>query len=224
MRRSKEKVKILSYTDEKFTAEYLGELSLAINPSSFALKKEIKYNEDKEAGGSNSANSFNSYGPEAMSFDFIVDCTGVVEGTLESDKVSDIISNIEAHLYGYSSEAHRPPYVKLAYGEILFKGQLQNMDVDYQLFNSQGIPFRAKVSLSFSGYCEKNEQNKKNGKLSPDMSRVIILKEGDTLAALCQQIYDNSLLVGELARFNSLNGFRDIPAGTKLLFPHLRKG
>lgn len=221
---SKGKLKIVSYEDEKFSKKHLDELSLNINPSSVKLNQEINYNEDKEAGGMNSANTFNCYGNESLSFNFIIDCTGIFEGVKESDKVYDIIANINAHLYSYNSEAHRPPFVMIAYGEILFKGQLKSMDTDYLLFNSEGIPFRAKVSLTFSGYCEKNESNKINGKLSPDMSRIITLKGGDTLAALCMQIYDNSLLVGEVAKFNSLNGFRDIPAGTEILFPHLKKG
>lgn len=220
----KEKLLIVSYTDDKFSDKYLDELSLNINPSSLKLNKEINYSDDKEAGSLNSVNMFNSYSNESLSFDFIIDCTGIVEGTTPEDSVYGIVSDLNAHLYSYNSEAHRPPYVMIAYGEILFKGQLKIMDTDYLLFNSEGIPFRAKVSLAFSGFCEKGESNKRSGKLSPDMSRLVTFTEGDTLAAHCMRIYDNSLLVGEVARFNSLNGFRDIPSGVELLFPHLKKG
>ena len=43
--------------------------------------------------------------------------------------------------------------------------------------------------------------------------------EGQTLAALCDEIYGNSLLVGRVAKFNNLSGYRNVPAGRyKVLF------
>lgn len=55
------------------------------------------------------------------------------------------------------------------------------------------------------------------------MSRLITVKEGETLPYLCHKIYGDSLLVRQVARFNNLNSFRNIPAGTELLFPPLKK-
>lgn len=40
--------------------------------------------------------------------------------------------------------------------------------------------------------------------------------QGDALTAHCGYIYNNSLLVGEVARFNSLNSFREIPSGNSI--------
>lgn len=54
-------------------------------------------------------------------------------------------------------------------------------------------------------------------------SLLVTLKERQTLAALCYEIYGDALLVGQVARFNNLNGYRNIPAGTELLLPMLKK-
>lgn len=218
-----EKLKIKTYTDAKFSQQYLDTITLSINPESLRFVKGITYQEDKQLGSINTSNAFNKYKPETLAFDCIIDCTGVVEGTKEGDKVKSKVEDIEKHLFLYNSEAHRPSFVTIAYGEMLFKGQLTSIKEDYTLFNSQGTPLRADLKLEFSGYQSHNESNKSHTKLSPDMSRVIVMKEGDTLSALCYQIYGSALYVNEVARFNDLNGFREVSAGTKILFPPLKK-
>lgn len=218
-----EMLKMMSYTDAKFSQQYLDTITLIINPESLKFAKGITYQEDKQLGSINTSNTFEKYKPDTLSFDCIIDCTGAVQGTKEKDKVKDVVSNIEKHLFLFNSEAHRPSFVTIAYGEMLFKGQLTNIKEDYTLFNNQGIPLRADMKFEFSGFQSHNETKKSHTKLSPDMSRMIVLKEGDTLSALCHQIYGNALYVNEVARFNDLNGFRYLPAGTKVLFPPLKK-
>ena len=70
---------------------------------------------------------------------------------------------------------------------------------------------------------KEKEENKRFPKRSPDVSRMVTLKEGQTLAALCNEVYGDPLLVGEVARFNNLNGYRNVPSGTKILLPMLKK-
>ena len=219
-----EQMRMFAYRDEKFTQKHDKEkLTLSINPESLNLEKGIVYREDKQLGTTNGSNSFERYLPEKLSFSFTVDTTGVIEGTKDTDQAYVKIKELEDLLYAYNEEGHRPSYIVIAYGELIFKGQLASMKVDYTLFNNEGIPLRANVNLSFSGFRGSEEDKKKFSKLSPDISRLIIIKENDTLANLCYLIYGNSRLAPQVARFNNLNGFRDIPVGTELLFPPLKK-
>ena len=91
------------------------------------------------------------------------------------------------------------------------------------MFNNAGDALRAKVTIELVGYMASDEERKKYPKNSPDMSRLVTVKDGDTLAALCQEAYGDSTLVAQVAKFNNLNGFRNIAAGTELLFPPLRR-
>ncbi len=111
----------------------------------------------------------------------------------------------------------------VAWGVIIFKGQLSKMETQYTLFGANGMPMRAKLSLSFCGFLSDEEERKKAGKSSPDMSHLIMLKAGETVALVCGRIYGDPLLVDEVARINGLTGFRNVKAGTELLFPHLKK-
>ena len=214
---------IQAYSDDKFRSKQGGQITILLNPENVKTGKRIRYNKDKQLGAIGKNNIFDRYDSENLSFDFTIDCTGAVEGTLQSDTVTVKVKEIEDSVYCYNSELHRPSYVEIVYGSVMFKGQVAKMNVDYSLFNGAGDALRAKVGMEFVGYMASDEERKKYPKNSPDMSRLITVKDGDTLAKLCYETYGDSTLVAQVARFNNLNGFRNIPAGTELLFPPLRK-
>lgn len=216
-------LKFTAFKDEKYENKSGDTLSLPVIMELVKLDDKITYNKDKQLGSIGGSVRFNKYDPKQLELKFIIDCTGVVEGTKKSDKVYHKVNALEDLLYTYNSEGHHPSYVIVSYAELIFKGVLQFMNTDYTLFSAKGIPLRATVRLSFKGAMCSEEERKKYSKQSPDMSRLITVKEGETLPYLCHKIYGDSLLVRQVARFNNLSGFRNIPAGTELLFPPLKK-
>lgn len=217
-----EQLKFTAYTDAKYGSE-IGNHTVLMDPDTLKFGKEIIYREDQQLGAIGGNSRFERYKPEFLSFKFTVDCTGIVEGTKQKDSVYDKIQEMEKLLYVYNSDGHRPSYVLVQYVALLFKGQVKKMDVEYTLFSNTGIPLRATVELTFNGFRCSEEERKKFSKQSPDMSRLITVKEGETLPYLCHKIYGDSLLVRQVASFNNLSGFRNIQAGTELLFPPLKK-
>lgn len=217
-----ENLTFTAYIDGKYSNE-TGSYTALLDPGTFKFDKEIEYAEDRQLGAIGGNVKFVRYKAENLSFKFTVDCTGIVEGTEENDQVYNEIHQIESLLYIYNADGHRPSYVKVLYGTMVFNGQVKKMEVDYTLFDDKGNPLRATVSLTFIGFRSSEEERKKFSKQSPDMSRLVTVKEGETLPYLCHRMYGDSLLVREVARFNDLDSFRDIPAGTQLLFPPLKK-
>ena len=61
------------------------------------------------------------------------------------------------------------------------------------------------------------------GDQSADLTHVRLVKQGDSLPALCEQVYGNPRLVAEVARANGLDNFRALRAGMQLRFPPLEK-
>lgn len=214
---------ITSYTDENFSSESHPTLALPVNPAKVKLTKGIRYAEDKQLGSLNGSNAYVRYRPETFYFECLFDMTNTMEDNDEKLPVHDMVSALEQRLYDYNTEAHRPSFIKVEYGEITFFGQLKTLETEYTLFAPNGIPLRAELKVTLTGYCSQQEEKSRFSKRSPDVSRLITLKEGQTLAALCYEIYGNALLVEQVARFNNLNGYRKIPAGTEILFPMLKK-
>ena len=205
-------IKISAYTDKDFSQQHGSALELPMEPEQISFGNSIHYRDDRQLGSTGGDIRFEKYGPATLSLKFTIDCTGVVEGTLPGDSVYDKVNDLADLLYVYNSDGHSPSYVVVTYGELLFKGRLEKMDTK-----------RATVSLVFKRFMTGKEERKKFSKQSPDMSRLVTVKEGETLPYLCHRLYGDSLLVREVARFNELDSFRNIPAGTQLLFPPLKK-
>ena len=51
-----------------------------------------------------------------------------------------------------------------------------------------------------------------------------IVRKGDTLPELCQQIYNDSSYYIQVAKFNGLNKFRNLKTGSQLIFPPIIPG
>lgn len=214
---------ISSYLDENFQKNSKPDFTFPVDPEKVRLTKSIEYAEDKELGSQNGANTYVRYKPEQLYFECLFDTTNVMEDNDESIPVHDMVNALEERLYDYNKEMHRPAYIRAIYGNIVFMGQLQSLETQYTLFDLKGNPIRAELKVTLTGYRSKEMENKLFSKRSPDVSRLVTLKAGQTLAALCNEIYGDPLLVGQVARINNLNGYRNIPAGTKILMPMLRK-
>lgn len=221
-----DKVIIRSYTDKNYEKEYKKDekLTLQINPAEVKFEKGIKYRKDMQLGALGGTSVFDSYQEQTFAFETVLDATGVLPQEEDVANVQDLIDDLEDRLYLYNSEGHRPPYVMVVWGEVIFRGQLSKMETQFTMFGANGLPLRAKVSLAFCGFMSDAEERKRAGKSSPDMSHLVVLQAGETIASVCQRIYGDSLLVDEVARMNGLSGFRKVAAGTELLFPHLKKG
>jgi len=134
------------------------------------------------------------------------------------------IDKLEA-LMLYIPDVHVPPVVVFNWGK--FSGGkinpdyvffLKSLSVEYTLFLNDGMPVRAKVSVSL----EQVSWSKKD-KESPDHAKTYLVRQGDTLQAIAQREYDNP---GEWRRIAKLNNILDpleLRPGTKLLVPPILK-
>ena len=100
-----------------------------------------------------------------MNFDVVIDCTGIVDGN--RTKLPEEIHNLEQQLYSDVGGIYRPNYIKLTWGEHqIFFTKTKSCDISYTLFNSEGIPLRAKLKLMFGNETPKVKPVKKKGLLS----------------------------------------------------------
>ncbi|WAC71478.1 peptidoglycan-binding protein [Roseateles sp. SL47] len=194
-----------------------------INPSDFKHNYSIGYNTTKDMGASKTEAKFSATDPEEVSFSIVLDDTGVVEGVPDQPaNVKDQISLLSKVVYDYVSTSGEPPYVRLLWGALIFFGRLKSMSTTYSLFKPNGDPLRAKVDLSFVGASSRAERTLENNRASTaSMTRTATAEDGDTVSALCQEVYndcsyDTQLMV---AKANGLTDLRSLQPGQTLVFP-----
>lgn len=196
-----------------------------LNPSSYSHTYSIGYNQSEALGQLASDSKFSGIKPEKVSFDMVIDGTGVVNLPVPGKGSPDVktqINKLTEIVYKYDGNNHEPNHVRLLWGSLIFFGRLESMSVEYTLFKPSGEPLRAKVKFSISGFMSKEEEALRANRSSPDLSHLIEVKAGDTLPLLCYRVYKDCAYYLEVARINNLTNFRNLTPGTKLHFPPLR--
>ena len=228
------KLQIKAYSDEQFNNEVAnGEFKTLLNPEKYSFKYKIEQNEDQASGTSTSAPRFNRTLPEDLELEFIFDRTGVIvdystvpDSQNYSDEGLGIVDNgetVKHVVFDYNGDDHRPNYLIISWGTLLFKGTLSEMDITFKLFKSDGTPLRASANAKFKGFVEDNLRVAMENNSSPDLTHVRTVNEGDTLPLMTHRIYGDSKYYLEVAKANKISNFRKLTVGQKIFFPPLEK-
>jgi len=216
---SLELLKITGYTDEEFQTALDGlPYTVMINPDTIKLQRGIEYNEEQAPDTSSASQKYKSTPSDKLSFDIVIDCTGVVDS--KRTDMSKEIKALEKIVFTYNGDIHRPNFVKVQWGQnIVFNGVLTSLDTSYTLFKPDGSPLRAKLSLNFSQYISPKTVKKLDDQKSPDITHLVTVIEGMTLPQLCFQTWNDDSYYVQVAKFNDLNKFRNLKGKKSLVFP-----
>ncbi len=231
------KLKIKAYSDAQFSTEVAnGEFKTLLNPEKYSYKYKIEQNEQQASGTSSSAPRFNKVPPEDLDLEFVFDRTGVIvdygspasatDDNVYKDEGNGVINDIETFkrvVFDYNGDEHRPNYLIISWGTLLFKGTLSEMDVTFKLFKPNGLPLRATARAKFKGFIEDNLRVAMENNSSPDLTHMRIVKEGDTLPLMAFRIYGDPKYYLEVAKVNHITNFRKLKTGQQIFFPPIKK-
>lgn len=215
-------MKITGYLDEDFTDDSPGFYELMINPESIKWSRKISYNEQQPLDSSSTSQKYKSTPSVNLSFDTIIDCTGIVDSK-RIDLLAEIKS-LESIVYTYNGKIHRPNFIKIQWGaDTIFYSVLKTFDTTYTLFKPNGDPLRAKISLSFGEYISSKKRKQEDGETSPDITHLVEVVEGETLPQLSNKTWNTPYYYVQVAQYNDLNKFRHLKGGQQLIFPPIIK-
>jgi len=221
-----EKMTVRSYSDPKFEQELLDvePFVVHVNPQNYTQSTQINFSDEQAQGTSGQQNNHNNTEPVKMNFDFMLDRTGAL-GNLPGvlNGVQDDIEHFRKVALDREGEIHKPRYLKLCWGALIFKCQLEKLDIEYKLFNRSGKPLRAILKCEFREFKEDEQRIREDNNQSPDLSHVRVAQAGDTLPLMCFKIYGDSKYYGAVAKANDLTHFRKLKQGQRILFPPLDK-
>jgi len=229
------KVVIMPYTDKSYRNQdsELGYFAIPVNPETYSENYKVEYDMRRGHGQQGTDPKFKSTVPEELKLEFIFDGTLTIQGYYLNEQLnlnSDInrlvpkqIEIFKEVVYAMNGDIHRPRFLKIFWGELRFPCILTNLDINYTLFNQDGVPIRAKLSCTFVNYIAQEQRVARERRNSPDLSHVRQVKEGDRLDLLSNQIYNNSQLMLQVAKANGLASIRPAKVGAVLSFPPIDK-
>jgi hypothetical protein len=223
---SLERMVITAYTDANFTTETGTPFTVWINPSTYTQDLKVIYTNRQGPGSNGPSPEFNRVGQDSVSFDLVFDTTGVIPPPvagmpLPSKGVATLIATFRQLVLTVNGKIHRPNYVMLSWAQLQFQCVLTRMKVAYTLFQPNGTPLRAKVSVTFLGFASEKQLAQEAQLESPDVSHLVTVVAGDTLPGLSYRIYGTSLYYLQVAAYNGLSNFRRLEPGMQLIFPPL---
>lgn len=219
------KMRITAFdSPEMVITSQIGEMEVLINPEGYSQEFKIQYITEQGDGKSASAPTYQKTDTEKMDFSFLFDRSGAF---LDSPSIPNgVVGDIErfkALTYKFLGEIHRPPYLKLTWGTLIFPCILESLNIEYKVFKANGTPIRAVVSASFTKFVDEKLIAKEEDKQSPDLTKIHTVTDGETLDWLAYKMYGNSKYYLMVARINQLVNFQSLQAGQKIVFPPLEK-
>lgn len=215
-----EKLLIRAYTKPDYSGAAVGEFRAFVNPAEITLAYEMEYDAGQGSGTTNSRMEFKKVKPGDLALTFFLDGTGANGNDAD---VQDLVARFQT-VTGYNGQIHRPNYLKVMWGTLQVKRcVLKSASIAYKLFRRDGVPLRAVITASFSDNSDDKTRVAMAQDESADLTHVRLVKAGDTLPALCNEIYGDPRRYLDVAAFNALDNFRDLRAGTRLVFPPITR-
>ena len=170
-------------------AEYVA----MINPASITRTLNVVNNKKGSRGSAHSDGQWMGLESETLNFDLIFDGTGLVDPSR-----TDIDQEIDKFLkvvYICPETNNEASFVEIVYGKLNVLCKLQSMNINYQLFDREGHPVRAKLSCSF--ITVQKPKIKKDKKSSP--------KAKSPVCECKCECFDNALDKAKQEDYDSLN-------------------
>lgn len=215
------------------------------NPESYSMNHSLDYDENQRPLIGDLDKKFLRIKPKSLALKLFFDGTNASPsnfsrsefGAFQTPDFNNVVAQVEmfltlaARISGISvddfssstnSERHQPMKMMIVWGTFLMTGVLSSASVKYTMFDNDGVPIRAEMDITVDEAADLSLIEKEIKLNSPDLSKSITVKQGDTLPDLCFKEYGDASLYPKIAEVNELTNFRKLKPGTELLFPPIK--
>ncbi len=139
----------------------------------------------------------------------------------EADDVTKY-TNVLMDLVSIEGKLHRPPKVTFKWGSLSLTGYVNDVKVNYTMFEMGGKPVRAQVGLTLMApNVIELDSKEASPPESPDRTKCIVMTEDSSLWSIANQEYGDSAYWREIAKANGIMNPLNVPVGTYLKVPAL---
>jgi len=187
-------------------------IPLQFNPSSYSVEHGNDFSEKKLMGLRGTINQFTGSKQSDFSLELMFDSTST------GGDVRDIMAPLYK-IVDIDNELHSPPPCKFIWGAFYFDGIVSSFRKEFTFFFSNGMPARAKVSITLKPHTDIDKMAKELGLQSSDISKRRVLLEGDSIFNMAHREYKSPAMWRDIAKQNDIENPLFIASGTELLLP-----
>lgn len=191
-------------------------IEVQYNPTEITLQKGAQIAEQNIPGLDSPLLQFVRGQTEKLSLELIID-----QGSADDDDYLEKQVQALYQLVKIQSKTHAVPRVLVTWSDLKFKGVAESVQRKFTLFDPEGKPRRAVVTISFREYRTLDEQLAELNLQSPDRTKVRIINAADRLDSIAHHEYGDVELWRELGAFNEIENPRQLEPGFELRVPPL---
>jgi nucleoid-associated protein YgaU len=195
-------------------------VSVQFNPTEYGIDRGAYFAELQVPGLRTPLLQFVRGEAQTLNLELFLDGTDKRASTRPDDTVEGRLKALRQFVE-IDPDLHAPPGCLFQWRKVTFHGVVTSFKEKYSLFDETGKILRARVTLSLKSYEAVEVQLREMGLQSPDRTRVRVVREGETLAAISAEVYGDTRLWRVLAEANAIDRPRFVPPGTPLQVPAL---
>lgn len=204
------------------------ELEVLFNPSEYQLSSQVNYADLQVPGLNSSIVQFIAGQSDRLSMTLHLDTYTKTQEIsiipfMKPDDPEDVRDTVleMMKLLDVDGKLHAPPLSQFSWGSVNFKGVVDSIQCTYTMFTEEGIPVRARLEVSMRSVREPGKDLRSDPRESPDRTKQRTLVGNMQLWQMAAEEYGDPALWREIARANSIDNPRKLPAGQALRVPAL---
>lgn len=191
-------------------------IPVLFNPTEYTIEKSNQFAEVDSPQLDSPLLTFTRGNVRTLSMDLFFDT--YTDGRGEdvrnhTDKITDLLK--------VGSDLHAPPVCLFSWGKLTFPCVLEKATQRFIMFNADGLPVRARLSVVFKEYTAPDKQLRITPRNSPDRTKRRIVKQGDSLWLWAAREYGDATKWRAIADKNEIENPRFLEPGTEISIPPL---
>ncbi|MDB5898482.1 MAG: putative rane protein [Ramlibacter sp.] len=195
------------------------------NPEEYVLQRDINYAQAAVPGLSAPILQFMHGTLQTLQMELFLDAYeqhkagSATVNTAQSDV--RLLTRRITDLMAIQPATHAPPVLLFTWGSLAFTCVLASCTQRFTMFLPEGIPVRARLSVTFNEYRNTDLEAKEIKRETSNYPKRHVVTQGESLSSISAAEYADPRLWRVIAIANRLQAARKLPAGLKLLLPNL---
>jgi len=190
------------------------EVQVLFNPKEYVIEKKTHWNEMNVIGMDSPPVQFTLGDRKRLSMELFFDTSE------EKTDVREYTNKIEK-LMMVNAQEHRPPVLRFSWGNLNFDCVLEDLVQRFTLFTNDGTPLRAILKVVFKEYATAATQLSNTRRESSDHTKRLVIREGETIAAIAAREYNDPSKWRFIAKANNIEDPENVKPGTIVELPPL---
>ena len=199
----------------RITIEHTGTfVEVMFNPEEYTLSRDNNFASQAIPGLSSPILQFVHGNLRTLEMELFFDTTDArTDVRVQTQKVVDLLK--------IDPQLHAPPVLRVAWASLQLRCVLTRANQKFLKFLEDGRPTRARITVNFSEFIDLERELKETNRQSADVTKIYVVRRGDTLAGLAARFYEDPALWRPIAIANGIDDPRRLEPGLELHVPSL---